>query len=207
MLGGNIASSEEGATDGDPDAANGSGNVLVLAATMDGEADGYCADRLSSLPGTRSPNALLVALDDSPDRRFDAVTRRGASQPANTGIVCCDETRSAAAAQPTHGPGVGLGPGIATVSSPGDLTGLSVRIKEILSAWEADPEPVELCFHSLTMLCQYVDERTAFCFCHAVTRYLSTVDASSHFHLDPSVVDEQTVAALSALFDRVEDYT
>lgn len=198
------------AADGGHDASEtgrGGENVLVLASSTDGGVDDYCASRLSSPPGTVSPNALLVSLDDTPDRRVDAVVRTGPERPSNVGVVCCDETRSAATGRSAGGPDRGLGPWTATVPSPGDLTGFGVRIDEALSAWGDDAEPVELCFHSLTTLCQYVDEREAFRFCHAVTHHVSSVGASSHFHLDPTAVDDRTVTVLSALFDRIEDRT
>lgn len=209
MPGGDTASSGQGATDGGRDVAESSDHVLVLANSMDGAGDVYCAERISSPAGTGSA-ALLVALEDPSDRRFDAVVRRGPGQPTDVGIICCDHTRSAAATQPTQpiqGPADSSGPWITTVASPGDLTGLGVRIEAALSEWEIRPDPIELCFHSLTTLCRYVDERAAFRFCHAVTRHLRSVGARSHFHLDPTAVDEQTVAMLSPLFDRVEDHT
>lgn len=201
------ASPDRGVTDGGRDASDDGENVLVLASSVDGGGEEYCAGRPSSPPGTASPNVLLVSLDGTPDRRLDAVARRGSVAPSNLGIVCCDWTRSGAVARSAGDPGVGTGPWIATVSSPGDLTDLGLRIEEALSAWADEPGPVEVCFHSLTTLCQYVDARAAFHFCHAVTHHLDTVGADSHFHLDPDAVDEQTVATLSALFDRVEDGT
>lgn len=206
MPGADIASSGRGATDGGQSVGETGENVLVLADAL-GNDGGYCAERVSSPPGTPAPNALLVTLDGTPDSRFDAVVRRGAGSPTNVGVVCCDSTRGASATRSTNGPGVGPGPWVASVQSPGDLTGLAVRIEEALSSWADAPEPIELCFHSLTTLCRYVDERAAFRFCHAVTRHLDAVGASSHFHLDPGAVDERTVATLSALFDRVEDRT
>lgn len=202
-----IASSGHDATEGGRDANTNGENVLVLADAMTGDADAYCTDRVSAPHGPIAPNALLVSLDDTPDSRFDAIVRPGAGTPSNVGIICCDRTRSAAAAGPQHGPGVAPGPWITTVSSPGDLTGLGVRIDQALTAWSDGPGPIELCFHSLTTLLQYVDERAVFRFCHALTSHLDTVGASSHFHLDPSAVDERTVTTLSALFDRVVDHT
>ena len=201
------ATPSRGVTDGGHETAEGRENVLVLAPSIGGADDERCAKRLSSPPGAASPNVLLVALDETPDRRVDAVVRRSAVSPSNVGVVCCDRVRSGAATGSTATAGVGSGPRVATVSSPGDLTGLGVRIEEVLSAWVDEPGPVELCFHSLTTVCQYVDARTAFRFCHAVTRHLDAAGAGSHFHLDPDAVDERTVATLSALFDRVEDDT
>ena len=209
------ASPARTATDGgtDTDTEFESENVLVLASGGTGEADAYCADRLSSPQETISPNALLISLEESPDARFDAVVRRGTARPSNVAIVCCDETRSTAAADPGggHGPGSGHGPGlspgpwVATVESPADLTGLGVRIRQVLSSWADDPEPVELCFHDLGTLLEYVDVRAAFRFCHAVTRHIRSTDANSHFHLDPDAVSERTLNTLRPLFDRVED--
>jgi hypothetical protein len=195
------------ALDGGDDADEGGENVLVLADSMSRDADEHCAAQLGSADAAPAPNLLLVSLDDTPDSRFDAVVRRGPGRPANVAVVCADETRGAAAARQTGAPGVDPGPWTATVSSPADLTGLGVRIEQVISAWADGPEPVVLCFHSLTTLCQYVDDRAAFRFCHTVTRHLDSVGASSHFHLDPAAVDDRTVATLSALFDRVEDYT
>jgi hypothetical protein len=196
-------------SDGDDDAEFGGENVLVLAASGDHGGDAYCAERLSSSRDALSPNALLISLEGSPDERFDAVVRHGAGRPSNVAIVCCDETRSAAAASPTpgsgHGPGLTPGPWTATVGSPGDLTGLGVRIRQVLSSWADDPEPVEVCFHNLETLLEHVDARAAFRFCHAVTRHIRSTDARSHFHLDPDAVDERTQNTLRPLFDRVED--
>lgn len=194
------------ATDGGDDAEFRSENVLVLASDGDG-GDAYCAERLSSPNGMASPNALLISLAESADRRFDAVVRHGSGRPSNVAIICCDGTRNAAAASAGtgHGPDLTPGPWTASVGSPGDLTGLGVRIRQALSNWESDPKPIELCFHSLETLVGYVDDRAAFRFCHAVTRHARSAGACSHFHLDPEAVSERTLHTLRPLFDRVED--
>lgn len=192
--------------DGDDESEFRGENVLVLASVDGDEGDAYCSERLSPREGTVAPNALLVSLREPADRRFDAVVRRGGGRPANVAIVCCDEPRSAAATSGTgHGPGLTSGPWIASVGSPGDLTGLGVRIRQALSDWEFGPEPVELCFHDLDTLLGRVDDRAAFRFCHAVTRHVRSVGASSHFHLDPEAASERTRNTLRPLFDRVED--
>ncbi|MEF8842359.1 MAG: hypothetical protein V5A62_12165 [Haloarculaceae archaeon] len=190
------------------DAESTNENVLVLGSTGDRD-DDYCSERLSSPGDAVSPSALLVSLDESPDERFDAVVRSGVDQPRNVAIVCCDGTRGAAAASAPsgagHGPGLTPGPWIATVESPGDLTGLGVRIRQALSSWADDPGPTELCFHDLETLVEHVDARAAFRFCHAVIRHIRSTDARSHFHLAPDAVDERTLHTLRPLFDRVED--
>lgn len=183
-------------------------HVLVLAGSFGGDADSYCAERLSASAGTTLPNVLLVSLDDAPDRRVDTIFDRESDRPAKLGIISCEGSRRATTAlDPTHGSEVGLGQWVTTVSSPGELTGLNVRIREVLSEWENEDRPIKLCFHSLTTLYQYVDTRTLFRFCHTVTRQVSAVNGQSHFHINPDAVDQQTVAMLSSVFSRVEDRT
>jgi hypothetical protein len=193
-------------TGGDEDTGFAGENVLVLASADDSRVAEYCAERLDRR-GAPSPNALLVSLDESPDRRFDAVVGHGSGRPAGVAVVGCDGTRGAAAASAGtgHGPGLAPGPWVATVGSPSDLTGLGVRIRQALSNWEHDAAPVEVCFHDLDTLLGHVDDRAAFRFCHAVTRHVRSVGATSHFHLDPDAVSERTLNTLRPLFDRVVD--
>ena len=99
MPGADIAPSGEGATDGGQSMGNTSENVLVLAEAKRGDAADYCAERLSGSPETIPPNALLVSLEEDADSRFDAVIGHGAGTSTDVGLVCCDETRSAAAAR------------------------------------------------------------------------------------------------------------
>lgn len=194
---------------GSTDAPSGGENVLVLASADTDAADAYCAERLSSSHESGSTNALIVSLDESPDRRFEALVQHGTDRPSRVAVVCCDRTRSAAAASSgaSHSPDLTPGPWIATVESPGDLTGLGVRIRQVLSAWGDGSARVELCFHSLERLVEHVDDRAAFRFCHAITRHINSTGASSHFHLDPDAVGERTVNTLTPLFDRVVDRT
>jgi hypothetical protein len=190
-------------TNRDADAASEAENVLVLADASGGTAEACCAERRSASPGTGPPDALLVSLDGTRDGRLDAVVRYGCDHPTNDGVLRREGTRGTRAGRPARGPE----PRTTPVSSPGDLAGLGVRIERALSARADGGDPLELRFRSLTALCRHLDGRAAFRLCHAVTRHLAAVGAGSHFHIDPGVVDERTVATLSALFDRVEDRT
>ena len=193
--------------DGDEDVGFAGENVLVLEPADGDGGDVYCGERISPANAAASPNALLISIEESPDDRFDALRRSGVSCPANVAVVCCDETRGAAAATPASGvgPGPTTGSWTTTVGSPADLTGLGVRIRQVLSSWEGAPQPVELCFHTLDTLLEHVDDRAAFRFCHLVTRHVRSVGANSHFHLTADAVDERTLNTLRPLFDRVED--
>lgn len=180
-------------------------NILVLAKKLESEIDSYCVGRLSSSHDTGGPNALFVSLDEPPDQRLKEVFRHLTDRPANVGIVCCDQTRGTAATQPTNNPEVGPSPWIATVSSPAALTEFGDRIQQVLSTWENDVRPIELCVHPLTTLLQAVDDSVAFRFCRLITSIVTATGARSHFHLDPGDVDDQTMATFRRLFDRVVD--
>jgi hypothetical protein len=93
---------------------------------------------------------------------------------------------------------------VAQVADPGDLQRLGLTISDHLAGLDTD-ERTTLCFHSLSALLQYVDLRRGYRFLHTLIGRLDSVEASSHYHLDPEAHDEQTVATLRPLFDAVVD--
>nr|WP_225334273.1 hypothetical protein [Halomicrobium urmianum] len=95
-----------------------------------------------------------------------------------------------------------------TVASPSDLTGLGIEIINAIDEFadaDEDWQPV-VCFHSLTPLLQYVSSEELFQFLHKVTYTFARKDAIAHFHMDPSVHDEQTIGTFFHLFDSVIRY-
>ncbi len=90
-----------------------------------------------------------------------------------------------------------------SVSSPSDLTGLGIEITNALGELtdtDEDRQPV-VCFHSLTPLLQYVSREELFQFLHKVTHTFTEEDAIAHFHMDPTVHDEETITTFLHLFD------
>jgi hypothetical protein len=83
-------------------------------------------------------------------------------------------------------------------SNPADPTGLGIAIARCLDAFGAPPT---VCFDSLTVLLQYVETGGVFRFLHTMPRYLASVDAGVHAHLDPAAVDDRTVTSHSSLSD------
>ena len=167
-------------------------NVLVLASSMESDADERCVHLADEADGL-----LVVSLSEAPDRRIDTISARG-GRPDRVAAISCDTTRGAAAAR---FPSDGGTPDIATVSDPGDLTGIGIHIDQLLTAWDG-LDHVAVCVDSLTTLLQYSDPRAVFRFCHSVTRKASDVGATTHFHLDPGTVDDQTRRTFQSLFDR-----
>ncbi len=195
---GHVPSSLEGVED--------ASNVLILAPSME-LSDGAACARVLSAGDVDGSNLLHVALTDTPDNRLGALrSHLGEVQPLNLAFVTVgDHARSVAATSP-DGFATEIGdPGVTseTISTPGDLTGLGMKISSIISEWEGDETDVIVCFHSLTTLLQYAEVRQVFRFLHVLTGRLDVVDARAHYHLDPGAHDEKDVNTLKALFDGV----
>lgn len=179
-------------------------SVLVLAPAMDRRVDGCCVD--VSCPGLPADVSLLgVALNGSADDVVDRWTAHAGSPPGRTAVVTTGEsTRGSAvsAGARTSGP-VAADLQTTSVSDPGDLTGLGIKISQCLSSWEEEGAEVALCFDSLTTLLQFADLQRVFRFVHLLTNRVASAGARGHFHMDPNAHDEQAVATVRSLFDRV----
>lgn len=180
--------------------------VLVLSPGMDGAMDEACG----ALLGGGEPDAtdyLAVSMSQGPEARLQHWRQHVAAElPAKTGVVCTGDLarRSTAATDggnPVRFPGQNVQ--VVSVSTPGDLTGLGMRISDCLSAWADDGNRVVVCVDSLTTLLQYVDTSRAFQFLHMLLARFAAADAAAHVHMDPNAHDEQTVATLGSLFDVV----
>lgn len=183
-----METADDGTTSGPPDGEN----VLVLAPAMGSTDDEQCAHIAGD-----ADDLLVVSLSDAPDHRVDTISAR-AGRPDTISSISCDTTRGAAAARPTTNDPNRRS---VTVSGPGDLTGLGMHIDRYLST-AAPGTDVSVCVDSLTTLLQYSGPKAVFRFCHSVTRKSSVAGATTHFHLDPSTVDDRTLHTLQSLFDR-----
>lgn len=178
-------------------------SVLLLAPAM-GTAEGdACSDLLSVVSEDRAA-VVCVSFNESPDARIEHWRAAGGpTDPASLGfVVVGDGVRSATTAiAPSAAPAAGIGPTVATVSSPGDLTGLGIKLGRFLADWADDDTQVLLCVHTLTTWLQYVDFRSAYRFLHALTGRVRAAGGVAHFHLDPTAHDEGTVNSLLGLCD------
>lgn len=198
-------SSSRGCTDETSIDVQPPANVLCRAPSMSRGAAEVCP----AIGHGDGRNLLLVSLSGTPDRRLETWKRRG-DLPGKVAILSVEEARGAAASAGGTSGTIG-GPGgstvsTATVSEPGDLTGIGIKINQCLSAWEDDDVRTDVCFDSVTTLLQYVDTRRAFRFLHVLSRRIQSVGALAHYHVDPGAHDEQTLATVEGLFSDVYDY-
>lgn len=180
-------------------------NVLLLAPTMDPVGEEACG-RLLDVPSADGLVYLSVTLSQGPDDRLN-VWRSHVSKepPRRSGFVTAgDQIRSGAAFD--GGTPSDVGPDdarIESVSSPADLTGLGMKISDLLEDLADGTQQIVVCFHTLTILLQYADLQKAFRFLHVLTGRMSAVGAIAHYHMDPSIHDERERNTLTTLFDAV----
>jgi hypothetical protein len=89
------------------------------------------------------------------------------------------------------------------INNPDDLTRLGIVTTSAISDW--DDADVHVCYHSINVPLQYKNQQSVFRFLHIFLNKLSSADAVSHFHIDPSAGGPQTVSAFKPLFDAVVD--
>ncbi|MEF8806669.1 DUF7504 family protein [Natronomonas sp.] len=180
-------------------------NVLLRAPALSQSGTSVCP-RVGPDAATER-NLLFVSLSGNPDDRLDSWRRHG-GLPEKVAIVTADATRSAAATDGASGMCRSGGTVISTttVSEPGDLTGIGIKMNKALSAWEDDDARTHVCFDSLTTLLQYVDTRRAFQYLHVTTKRIESAGAIAHYHIDPNAHDDQTLATIESLFSDVFEY-
>jgi len=89
------------------------------------------------------------------------------------------------------------------VDSPRNFTDLGVTLTELLESYGERDWPTALCFRSLTVLLQYADSEDVYQFLHTLVGHLDRFDVAGHFHLHVDAHDEDVIATLEPLFDRV----
>jgi hypothetical protein len=178
-------------------------SVLVLAPAMDSRVDECCVD-ISCREAPVDVDLLAVALDGSVDDVLDRWNRHAGATPGRTAVVTAGESvRGAAAASQPGASMLGSDVSLTSVTDPGDLTGLGIKISQCLSNWEGSHNDLMLCFDSLTTLLQFAELRQVFQFVHVLTQRVESAGARAHFHMNQYAHDDQTVATVRSLFDHV----
>jgi hypothetical protein len=180
--------------------------ILLLSPSLHAATEEACLDLLA-LDDPREQNVLWVTYTRSPEACVQDWRADCEAPPAGVQFVDVGETtRSASAAAASSGADADFGLGeeaVASLANPGDLTGLGIKLSEVLKEWSGAPERTVACFDSLTALLQYADLQTVYKFLHVLTGRFETADVTAHFHLDPDACDQQTVSTLTTLFDTV----
>ncbi len=130
---------------------------------------------------------------DGAGRRRDGRTLLVAATTglARTPPTALDAVDSVVDCSPTESGGTG------SISSPGDLTGVSMPVSEFLKATD---EPV-LGVDSVSTMLYYADEAPVFRFLSVLSAHVRRRDGLGLFVLTPPAHDDRTVHTLAQVFD------
>lgn len=181
------------------------GANILLEGPVDSPTDAACIDLLTITPRSDT-RVLCITLTQTPDDRLAVwQTHAGEQLPAALNVIGTGDVSQSTSIQDlcAHQPTSTLT--VETVSNPGDLTGLGSEITNAIDRWQHDTSVASLagCFHSVTVLLEYVDLRRAFRFLHVLTTHVGTTDAIVHYHFDSDAHDQRTRSTLRPLFDLV----
>ncbi|MFC6732198.1 MULTISPECIES: recombinase RecA [unclassified Haladaptatus] len=108
----------------------------------------------------------------------------------------------------------GLGPATESqtlkfASSPGDMTGIGIKLSEILEHFYRDRnvQHNRVLLHSLSTLVIYSNLQTVFRFLHVFTGRTQSADALGIYILESTAHDEKALSTLAQLFDGVIETT
>lgn len=85
------------------------------------------------------------------------------------------------------------------LSSPGDLTGISLEFAKLLE--EDDTKPVRVGFATVSTALMYTEVRTMFRFLHVFTARIRSGDMLGVFSMDPGMHEEKAHNTIRAVFD------
>jgi len=186
-------------------------NVLLLCPAFEPAGTSACMDLLTPA-NPAEENILCVSFMRSRDKLRTEWDQHVGTAPGDAAVVdVAADTRSAGAAETVSGKPLAdttFTPRVEEVTTPSDLTTLGVRITDCLNDWDvqATTRQTVACFESITTLLQYADRERTFKFLHVLTDHFASADATAHYHLDPTVPDEETLEMLITLFDVVCEY-
>ncbi len=185
-----------------PETVRGCSNVLLLVSPFEAADLEACMD-LMTLHEPEDENVWSLGITLPPNKRVENWEEHVGRAPAAFRVVSVGDQAQDRAKATAEAYGFDPEPHFVTVPDGGALTRLGVELMDALESWEgADGETV-VCVHSVTALLQYADAARVFRFLNAFTTQVEEAGATAHYHLDPLVHDESTVAAVKHLVDAV----
>jgi hypothetical protein len=167
-------------------------NVLVCGQSFGGDAEAYCLDHLAESADTTS-EVIWISYSKAATACVETWQDQVGTLPRHFDVVLASDRSWSLDDEPDE-----ESVAVRSVSGPGDLTNVGVAINEAL----ADKAAPRLYFDSLSALLQYVPLESAYEFCNAVTTQCHHGPVrKAVFRLDPTAHDQQTVDALTSLFD------
>ncbi|WP_255149639.1 DUF7504 family protein [Halorarius halobius] len=137
---------------------------------------------------------LLITADRSAERIVDALDDRGGVDPARVGIVDVTNDKGATEVE---------GVQVSQLSSPSDLTGISLEFAKHLERFESagQADRVRVGLLSVSTLMMYGELQTVFRFLHVFTSRIRSAELFGLFALHPDMHDDKATNTVRAIFD------
>lgn len=172
-------------------------SLLVTGPSADAQ------DRLLDVVGAgvaADETAIVISATTGAAGIVAALRERDALAPERVGVLDCTDSGG----HEDHEVPV------AQVSSPGDLTGISLEFVKLLRRFEEAgyDERVRVGLASISTLLIYTEVQTTFRFLHVFTSRLASAGMLGIFTIDPDMHEPQTVNTVRAIFDceaRIDD--
>ncbi|CAI49543.1 uncharacterized protein NP_2904A [Natronomonas pharaonis DSM 2160] len=134
--------------------------------------------------------AIVITMNMGAQQVVKELERRGADRD-QLGIIDCTSTEADVEGVPVR-----------QLSSPGDLTGISLEFAKLLDQ-DSEDESVRarIGFASVSTALMYAELRTMFRFLHVFTARIRSGDMLGVFAMDPSMHEDQAHNTIRAVFD------
>lgn len=188
-------------------------NALILERPSVVDADECCASLLEPETG-EVLGVIGVTFSLTPDQWVTNTTAALSAVPRHMTVVSVGEqSRSSTPQTRDHSrlllPESDTRCDLKSVSSPGNLTTLGVRITECVDEVFSNERVtnVSLCFRSISPLFLNAEASTVFQFLQVLTGMLRAEGVLAHYHLNPNTHDDQEIERLKVLFDATAEVT
>ena len=145
---------------------------------------------LDAVAPTDGERAVVITTNTGAKTVVKELERRGATRD-QIGIIDCTNADSEVEGVPVR-----------QLSSPGDLTGISLEFAKLFDRdIEEDAFRARIGFASVSTSLMYTELRTMFRFLHVFTARIRSGDMFGVFSLDPTMHDEKAHNTIRAVFD------
>lgn len=172
-------------------AVRGSTSILMVAPQMNETTSRVCSDLLQ--PETPGEAAVIkISYHFSPTEMAD---RWLEDHPENESMIyCLSITDNDNPLPQTYGENISL-----TTARAEDLTGIGMKINQILGEISSDRSEILVGLDSLDSMLMYTGTENVYRFIRTISNLLSANQAQIHFHIDPSKNEEELNKLISAI--------
>lgn len=169
-------------------------SILVSGPPMTGKR--RLVFRILAEGGRKQENSIVVTSDRNADSVLDEY-RKYHDDVDRVGVVDCSGSKAPDQSDTDK---------VSYVSSPSDLTGISIHVSEFMEEFRQNDIKLRVAVISVSTLLMYLDIETVFRFLHVFTSRIQNVGALGVFVIDSTSIEYQTLSTIKQPFDGVVEF-